>query len=106
MIGGNIKAVLEIKIDGKNAIGEPTEDWKPYMTFEGFLDFMSGSADYANYNAKIQERTHVFISDYIFIDKEESECRLTVNGKHYEVTLFDDPMELHKQIEIYLKYVG
>ena len=40
MIGGNIKAVLEIKIDGKNAIGEPTEDWKPYMTFEGFLDFI------------------------------------------------------------------
>ena len=32
--------------------------------------------------------------------------RMMVNSKPYDVMLIDDPMEMHKQIEIYLKYTG
>jgi len=32
--------------------------------------------------------------------------RMIVNGGVYDVKLIDDPMGLHKQLEIYLKYTG
>ena len=31
---------------------------------------------------------------------------MVIGGKVYEVMLIDDPMELHEQLEIYLKYTG
>lgn len=106
MIDGNKLATLEIKTTKNNSIGEPVETWTPYAVLKGFLDLMSGGADYQNYNAKIQESTHVFIGDYVPINLQESECRLVVDGKPYEITLIDNPMELNKHIEIYLKYTG
>lgn len=106
MIGGNKLATLEIKTTKNNSIGEPVDTWTPYTVLKGFLDLMSGGADYQNYNAKIQESTHVFIGDYVPINLQESECRLVVDGKPYEITLIDNPMELNKHIEIYLKYTG
>lgn len=106
MIGGNKLATLEIKASRRNSIGELVDTWTPYTHIQGFLDFLSGAADIQNYNAKMQESTHVFIGDYVPINLQESECRLVVDGKPYEITLIDDPMELHKHIEIYLKYIG
>lgn len=106
MIGGNKIATLEVKTTEKNSIGEPVDTWKPYTNIKGFLDFLSGASDFQSYNAKIQESTHVFIGDYVPINLQESECRLVVDGKPYEITLIDNPMELNKHIEIYLKYTG
>lgn len=106
MIGGNKVATIEVKTTENNSIGEPIESWEPKMRVVGFLDFMSGASDFQNYNAKIQESTHVFIGDYVPISLQESECRLVVDGLPYEITMIDNPMELNRQIEIYLKYVG
>lgn len=105
-VNGNINALLEIKTIAKNDIGEGVETWQTLKTLYGWLDFSSGSADYQNYNAKIQESTHVFICDYQPLNVEESQCRLTIANKHYEVILIDNPMELNYHLEIYLKYVG
>lgn len=106
MIGGNVDAVLQIKSTSQNVIGESVESYEDYLTIRGFLDFMSGGSDTANYNAKLEESTHVFVCDYVQIPFEESECRLMVNGKPYDITFIDDPMLLHKHLEIFLKYVG
>ena len=38
--------------------------------------------------------------------RENNEKYLSVDGVVYELTMIDDPMELHEHIEIYLKYVG
>ena len=105
-IGGNKQAVLQVKTTTQNTIGEDVETWRDYMTLTGFLDLASGESTVGDYNAKLQESTHVFICDYVAIDCEETESRLLVDGKAYEVTLIDDPMELHLQIEIYLSYTG
>ena len=105
-VKGNINALLEVKTITQNDIGEGVETWQTLKSLNGWLDLSSGSADYQTYNAKIQESTHIFICDYEPIDVEESQCRLTIANKHYEILLIDNPMELNYHIEIYLKYVG
>lgn len=105
-IGGNVKATLQVKSTKKNEIGESVETYEDYLFLFGFLDFLSGGASTDNYNAVIQESTHVFLCDYVPISLQENECRLMVEGQVYGITLIDDPMMLHEHIEIYLKYTG
>lgn len=107
MIGGNIKAMLQQKSESKaNTIGEQIHEWSDYHHFQhGWLDLSTGDSKYTH-DAKIQESTHIFITDYTPIDRKSENKRLVVNGVMYDVLLIDDPMELHQQLEIYLKYVG
>ena len=105
-VNGNIEAILEVKTVEVNEIGEGVETWQSLVKLFGWLDLSNGSADFTNYNAKIQESTHVFVCDYQPLDVEESECRLTIANKHYEILLIDNPMELNYHIEFYLKYTG
>lgn len=106
-IGGNIKATLQSKTGfQRNSIGERAPTWGDLHKFNaGWLDLSNGDSKYT-YNAKLQESTHVFITDYVAIDRKTNDKRLLVNGTVYEVLLIDDPMELHQQLEIYLKFVG
>ena len=106
MIGGNTTAVLQMKSTTQNEIGESLNDYTDKYTLTGWLDFTGGSSYNNNYNSKFQESTHVFICDYQPIDLKPEECRFVCNGEVYEVLIIDDPMELHEQIEILLKYVG
>ena len=109
-IGGNINAIIQISTATKNAIGESVKTWADVQTLRGWLDLFSGRASYAPYNAKIQESTHLFICDYIPIDSRISaeNSRMKINGKVYEITLIDNPMEMGSgsQLEFYLKYTG
>lgn len=106
MIGGNVEAVLQIKNGSEtNAIGERIHTWSDVETLRGWLDQSGGDSNYTN-NAKLQETTHIFICDYTPIDRNAANKRMVVNGLVYDVLLIDDPMELHQQLEINLKYVG
>lgn len=107
MIGGNIEATLQRKNESEtNSIGEKVQSWTDYHKFNvGWLDLSSGDSKYTH-DAKLQESTHIFITDYAPIDRSAKDKRLAVNGVVYEVLYIDDPMELHQQLEIYLKYVG
>lgn len=106
MIGGNIEAVLQQKNGSTtNEIGEKIQAWADLQTLTGWLDLSSGDSKYT-YNAKLQESTHIFLCDYVPIDRKATDKRLVVNGDIYDVLLIDDPMELHQHLEIYLRYVG
>ena len=106
MIGGNIQAILQQKEKSTtNAVGEKIQTWVDIQTLTGWLDLQSGDSKYT-YNAKLQESTHIFICDYVMIDRNASDKRLMVNGVVYDVLLIDDPVELHQQLEIYLRHVG
>ena len=50
----------------------------------------------------------MYSSDYAALDSRitAENSRLVINGKVYDVMLIDDLMELHQQLEIYLKYTG
>ena len=107
MIGGNTKAVLQQK-NGftDNDIGERIHQWTDIQTLNGFLDLSNGDSKYSTYDAKLQESTHMWICDYVSVDRNPTDKRLVVNGVAYDILLIDDPMELHQHLEIYLKFVG
>lgn len=106
MIGGNIEAVLQQNVGSQtNRIGEKVQSWTDIHTLWGWLDLSNGDSKYTH-NAKLQESTHVFITDYTPIDQNPKDKRMVVNGVVYDVLLIDDPMGLHQQLEIILKYVG
>ena len=106
MIGGNTEALLQqISRSETNSIGEKVQSWSDVHTLSGWLDLSTGDSKYTH-DAKLQESTHIFITDYTPIDRKANDKRLVVNGVVYEVLLIDDPMELHQHLEIYLKFVG
>lgn len=107
-IGGNITAVIQTASYTDNDIGEHVQIWADAQTLKGWLDLSDGSAKYQSFNAKIQESTHVFICDYVPLAAgiQAETSRMTINGKVYDITLIDNPMEMNQQLEIYLKYTG
>jgi hypothetical protein len=108
MIGGNITAYIQISSTEKNEIGESVKAWTTVDSIKGWLDLSSGESKYTTYNAKIQESTHVFVADYKQLDSriKAENSRMIINGNTYDVMLIDDPMEMHKQLEVYLKFTG
>ncbi len=107
-IGGNITADIQIRTAVENIIGEQSEAWETVQLLTGWLDLQSGDSKYQTYSAKMQESTHVFVCDYVTLSaKVKAEnSRLLINGKTYAIMLIDNPMELNKQLEIYLKFTG
>jgi len=43
-------------------------------------------------------------TDCVKVNSENA--RLIIDGEKYDIMLFDDPMNLHKHLEFYLKYTG
>ena len=117
MIGGNVEAVLQVNVPIENRIGEAVDVWHDVMPLTGFLDLSAGDSKYTTFNAKIQESTHVFVCDFKPIPAtfevegkdvgvKAENARMVANSQEFDVMLIDDPMGLHKQLEIYLKYTG
>ena len=102
-IGGNVDCVLKYETFTTSIIGERVKDWVNLQTIHGFLDLMNNGKDFATYNKAMEDSTHVFICDYVSISKSATELKATINGKDYDVTYIDNPMELHKHLEIFLK---
>ena len=116
-IGGNKSAVIQVGKADQNRIGEPDAVFADALTdIVGWLDLLDGDSRHLNYNAKIQESTHIFICDYFELKHKvegkpdvkitPGNSRMIVDGEIYEVMLYDDPMGMHEQLEIYLKYTG
>lgn len=108
MIGGNINAIIKTRNTTKNQIGGTSKSWVTAQTIRGWLDLSGGDSKYTSFNAKVQESTHIFIADFVILDSsiKAENSRMVIEGKEYDVLLIDDPMDLHKQLEIYLKYTG
>ena len=135
MIGGNVHALLQVKdTSSVNDIGERVTTWTDCAALLGWLDLSAGDSKHVNYNAKVQESTHVFLcdfnslknlsTDWVYdpfnfltgvinkadeqksVDVTSENARLVVNGTAYEILLIDNPMGMNRQLEIYLRYVG
>ena len=105
-IGGNITAQIQVKTEnGKNRMGEKQLTWSTVYSPIGFLDLTNGDSNY-NYNAKLQESTHIFICDYFPINVNAEQSRMVIDNQVYDIKYIDDPMGLHDHLEIFLKMVG
>lgn len=108
MIHGNTKAIIQLKTTKKNAIGERVASWTDVGILFGWLDLQSGDSNYTNYNAKIQESSHVFLVDYAKLDSrvKAENCRMVIGNAAYDIMLIDNPMGMNRQLEFYLKFTG
>ena len=108
-IGGNITGIIQTKSGTvKNKIGEVVQAWADAFSQVGWLSLQSGDSKYTNFNAKIEESSHVFLCDYhsgiyALADKD---TRMIIKGNMYDVLLIDNPDEMNEQLEIYLRKVG
>lgn len=118
-IGGNSLAIIQVQSTNQNDISEDVQEWKDVTApFKGWLDLSAGDSNSINFNAKVQESTHVFLCDYFPLQYKEGDepdevlkitaenSRMLINGEIYEVTIYDDPMNKHEHLEIFLKYTG
>ena len=107
-IGGNISATIQTMTTTKNAIGETVKTWADAFVLNGWLGMQSGEKSRATFSAKIEQSSHVFLTDfnegvYSLADRD---TRMICKGFVYDVTYIDNPDEMDKQLEIYLKRVG
>ena len=107
-IGGNIFGVIQTKTTVKNAIGESENTWADAFRQLGWLGLQSGDSKYTNFNAKLEESTHVFLCDYHsgIYALADQDTRMILKGVVYDVLLIDNPDEMVEQLEIYLRKVG
>ncbi len=115
-IGGNILGIIQTKTTErdeagnivKNEMGEAVQEWAAAFNQIGWLDMQTGGSNYTNFNAKIEESTHVFLCDYHsgIYALADQDTRMIIKGKMYDVLLIDNPDEMDEQLEIYLKKVG
>lgn len=91
-----------------NAIGEKEQTWVDTVTFFGVLGLQTGDSKYTNYNAKIQESSHVLVCDFEpdIYALADINTRLICKGRTYDVLYIDNPDELDEHLEIYLRLVG
>lgn len=107
-IGGNITATFQTCTTVKNAMGEAEKTWADAVRHGGWLDLQSGDSKYTNFNAKLEESTHVFVCDFspAVYALAGSDVRMVAKGMVYDVLLIDNPMEMDEHLEIYLRKVG
>ena len=109
-IGGNTNAVIQISTVEKNEYGVQEKTWQDVQTLRGWLDLMSGSAQFRVYSAKIEESSHVFVCDYKILNPKVTveNARMVIDGEAYDIMMIDNPMRLKdgSQWEFFLKYTG
>lgn len=111
-IAGNITGVIQTKkSSGKNKVGEADNTWSnTFNDVHGWLDLQNGDSKRTNFNAKIEESTHVFLMDFdagiYALTDDDQDVRMIIKGKMYDVLLIDNPMEMDEQLEIYLRKIG
>lgn len=107
-IGGNITGTIQTKSTTKNAVGESVKTWADAFSQVGWLGMQSGDSKRTNFNAKIEESTHVFLCDYHsgIYALADQDTRMIIKGKMYDVLLIDNPDEMDEQLEIYLRKIG
>lgn len=105
-INGNATATLQVKESKKNEIGESVLAWSDVLTLPGWLDLSAGDSEHTNFNAKVQESTHIFLCDYQDLGVTAEDSRMIIDRMIYEILLIDNPMERNEHLEIYLKCVG
>lgn len=107
-IGGNIKATIQTMTTTKNAIGEAVKTWTDAAVLSGWLGMQSGEKNRASFNAKVEQSSHVFVTEFDSSVYSLADCdtRMVCKGFVYDVTYIDNPDEMDKHLEIYLKRVG
>lgn len=109
-IGGNISGMIQTGTTRKNALAESVTVWADFRAVPGWLGMSSGTSNYQTFHAKIEESSHVFLTDYSpnidALADGKQDLRMIIKGYVYDVLYIDNPDEMNEQLEIYLRKVG
>lgn len=111
-IEGNTKAYVQVRDVGADQYGIDREYWKYAFPepLSGLLD-LTGNDTNRTLMKRVEESDYVFLCDYFkpcaYGEKLTTEnSRLLIDGELYEVILYDDVMNMHEHMEIYLRFLG
>ncbi|MBM7320287.1 phage head-tail adapter protein [Streptococcus suis] len=88
---------------GENELGQEIFEHKRVAVFAGYMDMLDGSES-TDKLAYLADSTHVILTKDMAVNAE-IEDKIEVNGKTYEVTYVDDPVNIGHHLEIYVKGV-
>ncbi|MCI9463374.1 MAG: hypothetical protein HFI48_05735 [Lachnospiraceae bacterium] len=110
-IGGNTDATVQIGMVQLNDLGNEVTEWENAFPIKGFLDLANEGTNSHNLMHRVEDADYIFLCNYFApvvgkVKLTAENSRLIIAGEVYEVKVYDDPMNLHEHMEIYLKYMG
>ena len=95
--------LLKTIANGENELGQEIFEYKKVAEFIGYMDMLDGNES-TDKLAYLVDSTHIILTkDMTF--SAEIEDKIEVNGKTYEVTYVDNPVNIGHHLEIYVKGV-
>lgn len=111
-ITGNTQARVQVRTVGPDEYLMDREAWRDAFPRPlcGVLDLTGADVSHMP-GKRVEDADYMFLCDYtdLVVDGQRLDTensRILIDGGIYEVLLYDDPMQMHEHLEIYLKYVG
>lgn len=95
--------LLKTIANGENELGQTISRHKQTAVFAGYMDMLNGSESDTN-KAIPADSTHVILTKDMTVNCTNAD-HIKTNGKEYEVTYVDDPVNIGHHLEIYAKAV-
>ena len=89
--------------NGENELGQEIFEYKKVAEFIGYMDMLDGNES-TDKLAYLADSTHIILTKDKTVNAE-IEDKIEVNGKSYEVTYVDNPVNIGHHLEIYVKGV-
>ena len=89
--------------NGENELGQEIFEHKKVAEFIGYMDMLDGNES-TDKLAYLADSTHIILTKDTTVNAE-IEDKIEVNGKTYEVTYVDNPVNIGHHLEIYVKGV-
>lgn len=98
--------IQEIKGQKPDGIGGLIDEWSLFQLVSGYLDLLTGSDDTNQQNAFTEDSTHILVIPQ-FVDGITDKMRvIDSNNRIYAITYSDNPVNLSRHNELYLKFEG
>lgn len=111
-IEGNTQARIQIRSVEPDEYALDKAVWKDAFPkpITGVLDLTGADVSHRMMK-RVEEADYIFICDYLELKADGKKLgtensRMLIGDEVYEVLLYDDPMQMHEHLEIYVKYVG
>jgi len=95
--------VFKPTVAGENELGQEIFEYKKVAEFIGYMDMLAGNES-TDKLAYLADSTHIILTKDMTVNAK-IEDKIEVNGKSYEVTYVDNPVNIGHHLEIYVKGV-
>lgn len=80
--------------------------WNPFNFLNGIVRLPNKSPDWRFTPFSFITGNIENFEDAEVVDVTSDNARIVIDGKIYEITFIDDPMQLHQHLEIFLRFIG